>query len=96
MRSPMGEKLTNLRLAHLRRMALIVEEDGSSNPANVSLFGANTVMSRADGGSHAMEQLGRQRLQWLRDAHPLSSLSHENPQPSLLGPRKDERSLAGW
>ena len=59
-------------------MALIVEEDESSNPANVSLFGTNAVM-RADGGAGAIEQIGRRRLQWLRDAHALRSLSHENP-----------------
>jgi hypothetical protein len=67
-------------------MAFVMEENESSNPANVSLFGANTVVSRTDGGADPIEQFWGRRLHWLRrhDARALSSLTHEFPQQLLL------------
>jgi len=54
----MGEKIADLALGHLARMTLMVEEDITTYPVCVSLFGANAVMFPPDNIPDLVEQFG--------------------------------------
>jgi len=54
-----AEKSGNLFFAHLLRVTLIVEEDETANPIDVSLFGANAAAFDAQVPADAIEEFGR-------------------------------------
>ena len=56
-----SEKLRDLLLAHLLRMAFAVEEDVAPDPIEVDLFGADRVVLEAKVPAHAVEQFGFER-----------------------------------
>ena len=56
--SQTGEKAGNLRLAHLCRMALVVEQDKSFDPADIGLLRFIAVLPGTDRRAHLVEQFG--------------------------------------
>ena len=69
----------DFRLAHFGWMTLMVEEDEPPNPADISLFSAQTVVTGANGLPHSIEQLCGLRFIGGSDASLAvrSSLSHK-------------------
>jgi hypothetical protein len=58
----MSKKFRDLRLRHLTRMTLVVEQDKAANPLGITLFGANTKMFSANRVPDLIEQLRLVRL----------------------------------
>ncbi len=56
--SQAGEKAGNLRLAHLSRMALVVEQDKTLDPTDISVFGFDAVVPRTNRFPYLIEELG--------------------------------------
>ena len=54
-----SQERADLFFAHRVRMAFVVEDDETSNPIDVSLFGADAVMLNAQMPADAVEELGR-------------------------------------
>jgi hypothetical protein len=50
------QKLRDLGPAHLRRMALAVEEDEAADPGDIGLLGAAAAVARPEGGADLVEQ----------------------------------------
>jgi hypothetical protein len=53
----MGEEFTNFGRPHFGGVPFAMKQDVLSNPIEVGLFGAITVMACADEGTHLFEQL---------------------------------------
>ena len=56
-----GQKIRDLRLAQLGRMALVVEQDKAADPADVGPLGQWTVMAGGDGSADLFQQTGFSR-----------------------------------
>jgi hypothetical protein len=64
----MGEEGGDFLFTHLVRMPLLMEEDKSPNPIEVSLFGADAVVLDAEMPADAIEQAGaRDERRWGSD-----------------------------
>ena len=52
----MRQKGTDLRLAHLRRMAPAVKMDEADDPVDIGALGANAIVTHADRRAHLLEE----------------------------------------
>ena len=66
-RGEMGQERRDLRLPHLVRMPLAVEQDEPANPADVRLFGRPAVVPRSQCVANPVEESPRRRSGVLRN-----------------------------